>query len=77
MGQGEAADFEEGFPICASGPQGLALQVSSSPVIFVKQKIRGTVFWGPYKRDPTISGRYYIRVPHFRLVVLTDLLLDS
>ena len=24
-----------------------------------------TLFWGPYTKDPTISG-YYIRVPYFR-----------
>ena len=25
-------------------------------------KVRGTLFWGPYNKDPTILG-YYIRVP--------------
>ena len=28
-------------------------------------KIRGTLFWGPYSKDPTNSG-YYTRVPYFR-----------
>ena len=26
-------------------------------------KIRGTLLWGPYNKDPTILG-YYIRVPY-------------
>ena len=28
-------------------------------------KIWGTLFWGPYDKDPTILG-YYIRVPYFQ-----------
>ena len=28
-------------------------------------KIRGTVIWGPYDKDPYYLG-YYIRVPYFR-----------
>ena len=26
---------------------------------------RGTLFWGPYNKDPTIEG-FYISVPNFR-----------
>ena len=29
-------------------------------------EIRGTLFWGPYNKDPTIYLRYKIRVPYFR-----------
>ena len=26
----------------------------------------GTLFWGPYHKDPTVCVGYYIRVPYFR-----------
>ena len=29
-------------------------------------KIRGTLFWGPYHKDPTNYLGYYNRVPYFR-----------
>ena len=29
------------------------------------QKIRGTLFWGPYNKDPYYLG-YFLRVPYFR-----------
>ena len=29
-------------------------------------KIRGTLFWGPENKDPSINLGYYIRVPYFR-----------
>ena len=29
-------------------------------------KIRGTLLWGPYTKDPTINFGYYIRVPYVR-----------
>ena len=28
--------------------------------------MRGTLFWGPYNKDPTNYLGYYIRVPYFR-----------
>ena len=28
-------------------------------------QIRGTLFWSPYNKDPTIRGTYYIRAPYF------------
>ena len=34
-------------------------------------KIRGTLSWGPYKKDPTIQG-YYIRVSYFRNLPFGD-----
>ena len=36
------------------------------PAIWEFPKIRGTLFWGPYNKDPTTYLGYYIRVPYFR-----------
>ena len=35
-------------------------------------KIRGTLFGGPYNKDPTIYIGYYIRVPYFRKLLDTE-----
>ena len=41
-------------------------------------QIRGTLFWDPHNKDPTIQGNYYIRVPYFRnSKISTAVFLDS
>ena len=43
---------------------GLSGKADPAPV-WEFQKMRGTLFWGPYSKDPTILG-YSIGVPYFR-----------
>ena len=42
----------------------LGSRVQDEGFIWELPKIRDTLFWGPYNKDPTIL-RYYIRVPYF------------
>ena len=50
----------------------LNLKPESHQGIWEFPKIGGTLFGGPYNKDPTIYLDYYIRVPYFRKLPYTQ-----